>query len=170
VTFRVLATHYMKNYASNGINVPTDTAGQNNGGTATQGAVPSWRFTGSVFYANDPLSIMLTARGLSSGTYLNSNIECTSGCPTSTATNRTVSSNHIAGAVYFDTSFTYKFMHKDTGGADMEAFFNVRNLFNKDPAIVAQGPGGFAYSLNSSNGTLYDVLGRVFRAGVRFKL
>ena len=73
--------------------------------------------------------------------------------------------------MYLDTSFAYKLMTKASGSAtDVEAYLNVRNITNKDPAIVAQGPSGFAYSLNSDNGTFYDVLGRVFRVGVRFKM
>ena len=46
----------------------------------------------------------MTGRGVSSGTILNSNIECTTGCPTSTASNRTINNNHQAGAFYWDTN------------------------------------------------------------------
>ena len=50
-----------------------------------------------------------TARGVSDGAYsLNANIECSSGCPTSTATNQTINDNHIPGAIYFDTSASYQ--------------------------------------------------------------
>ena len=45
VTLRFLATNYIKNYSSNGINPATDTAGQNTGN-----GPPSWRWTASAGY------------------------------------------------------------------------------------------------------------------------
>ena len=72
-----------------------------------------------------------------------------------------------AAARYLDLAATYKF------GEDLqyEAFFNVRNVFNKDPAIIPQGPTGYqSWTNNPVNGSQYDVLGRVFSAGFRFKM
>ena len=119
------------------------------------------------------MTFTLTGRGLSSGIYGASGYgytACTSGCPTSTTTNPTINSNAIEGAFYWDTTISYKFAHMADNGYDAEAFFNVSNLTNKDPAIAAQGPGGFPYAAIPTNPTLYDVLGRTFRAGIRFKL
>ena len=163
LSFRFMATHYIKAYQNTGLSKPTDTAGQNNG----TGAVPNWRWRASAGYTNETVSLSLTARGITSGTYLNSNVECTTGCPISTADNRTVDNNRIAGAVYLDTSMSYKFGVAET---DMEVFFNVKNVLNTEPAVVAPGPGGFTYEAPAANATLYDTLGRVFRAGVRFRM
>ena len=124
----------------------------------------------SASYTLDPIDLALTARGISSGTYNNSWIECSSGCPVSTVDNPTTDLNHIDGAVYWDFNIAYKFMHKAENGTDMEAFLNIKNLTNKDPAIVAQGPSGTSFTAAPANPSLYDVLGRVFRAGVRFKM
>ena len=52
----------------------------------------------------------------------------------------------------------------------MDAYLNVRNLMNSDPALVAQGPGGVAFSTPPSNPRYYDSLGRMFRAGIRFRM
>lgn len=163
LTLRVLATNFLKNYSSNGINTPTDTAGQNTGS-----GPPDWRWNSSVSYVNERVTMSLTARGISSGVYLNSNIECTSDCPVSTADNRTVDNNHISGAIYLDASFAYKFPVIDRMAS--EVYFNVRNLTNKDPAIVAPGPGGFAYEAPPANATLYDTLGRTYRVGFRLRM
>jgi outer membrane receptor protein involved in Fe transport len=66
---------------------------------------------------------------------------------------------------------SYKLMHKsDRSPADLEVFFNVKNLFNKDPALVASGPGGFGFDHAGVSEGLYDILGRVYLAGVRFKM
>ena len=163
LTVRFLATNYLKNYSSNGINTPTDTAGQN-----TNSGPPDWRWNGSVNYITEKVAMSLTARGTSSGTYLNSNIVCTAGCPNSNSDHRTVDNNYIAGAVYLDASLAYKF--GSVAGIASEVYLNVSNLTNKDPVIVAPGPGGFAYETPPANATLYDTLGRTYRLGFRVRM
>ena len=165
IALRFLATNYLKNYSSNGITIPYEGAGVN---ASANGAVPTWRWTASGAYSTESINFSLTARGTSAGVYNNSNVQCTSGCPVSNGNNRTVDTNYIAGAVYWDTSVAYKFMAGETGNAEL--FLNVRNLTNKDPVVVAPGPGGFTYEAAPYNGALYDALGRTFRAGVRFKM
>ncbi len=59
----------------------------------------------------------------------------------STADNRTVDNDRISGAVYLDASLTYKFSSVENVAS--EVYLNVRNLTNKDPVVVAPGPGGF---------------------------
>ena len=165
LAFRFLATNYIKDYSNNGITAPQDVAGQN-----SNNGVPSWRWTASAAYDLDPVNVMVSARGVSGGTFNNAYVVCTSACPASTSIAPTYSYNHVSGAVYFDTSFTYKFAHKDQGGLDAEAYLNIRDITNKGAVIVAQGPGGFNYANPDTNAALYDVLGRVFRAGIRFKM
>ena len=163
LALRMMATKFLKNYSSNGINPPTDSVGQNSGS-----GPPNWRWRGSATYTNESFNLGLIARGVSSGVYSNLNIECTSGCPVATSRNPTTNNNHIDGAVYWDTSFTYKFNVVED--VQMETFLNIKNIMNTDPVISAPGPGGFAYEAAPANGNLYDTLGRVFRAGVRFKM
>ena len=158
-----LATRYLKNYTNDGFNPPTDDVGQNSGANP-----PKWRYTVTAQYDNDPWRASLTARGLSAGTYNNSYIECKTGCPLSTPDHRTIDNNHIAGALYGDASVTYKLSIGDAGQA--EAFLNVRNLLNSDPAVAARAVTGNNFFEPLTNLSDYDVLGRVFRAGVRFKM
>jgi iron complex outermembrane receptor protein len=54
IALRVLASHYIKNYEDNGIVLPTDTAGQNDGDET-----PSWTYRISATYSNDPLALSL---------------------------------------------------------------------------------------------------------------
>lgn len=164
LTFRGLASRYLKNYINNNIAPPTDTAGQNAGG-----GPPDWRWSASINYQNDPISLTFLARGVSAGVYDNSWIECTSGCPTSTAANRTININHLDGATYFDLSMSYTFLAGQDDSATIETFLNIRNIFNTDPVIVA-GIGNFAADITVSNPLNYDQNGRVFRAGIRFKM
>ncbi|MHB1205451.1 MAG: TonB-dependent receptor plug domain-containing protein [Rhodospirillaceae bacterium] len=171
VTLRALATRYLKSYASNGVNPPTDAVGTNDFLAQAPLAVPRWRFTGSVAYSNDPMSFTLTGRGVSAGVYDTRYVQCTSGCPASSVDHRTINDNHIDGALYFDAAMSYKFGHKDTTGVDLEAFLTVTNLFDKDPPVVgANQVFGIAWVVPGNNPVLYDSLGRVFRAGIRFKM
>ncbi|WP_425409850.1 TonB-dependent receptor plug domain-containing protein [Hyphococcus sp.] len=162
ISLRAFATHYLKNLTDNGIDPPFDSVGENDGN-----GPPDWTYRASATYTNDALTVNLTGRGLSSGVYDNDWIECTSGCPTSNSIARTTNNNQIDGALYFDASVAYKLL---LGNSEAEVFLSVRNLTNKDPAVVAPGPTGLAFAVPPTNPTLYDQLGRVFRAGLRFQM
>jgi len=165
LSLRFMATHYISRTEGNGLSPVIEFAGQN---TFTSSiSTPDWRWRGQVGYSNDMFDVNIVARGVSSGVYLNSNVECLTGCPVSTVNKRTQDNNQIAGAVYFDTAFTYKFA---VSASDMEAYFNVKNVFDKDPPVVAPGPGGFTYEAAPANPVLYDTLGRTFRVGLRFRM
>ena len=111
------------------------------------------------------MTLTLTARGVSAGVYDNSFIECVSNCPVSTVKNRTINENDFAGAFYMDFSANYSFM---VGPAQAEAFFAVKNLANRDPVLIGNGPtGNNTDAYPQTNRGLYDVFGRTFRLGVR---
>ena len=165
-------TVYLKSYQDNTINKPNDVAGQNVGGQ------PDWRLTLNASYTLDPIRVGFTARGVSSGTNNNSWIVCSAGtCPLSTTDNRTLSStlggtlggraNHVPGRFYFDMSTSYKFAMGEE--AEGEAFLNIKNIANSDPVVIPIQTGT-PHSSHTINSSLYDVFGRVFRAGVRFKM
>ncbi len=157
------ATLYLRNYTNPGFPgaVLTNTVGQNTGG-----GPPDWRLSSTLSYALDPFNVSLTMRQMSSGTYNNNYIVCTTGCPTSTPQNETATYNHIDGFRYFDVGFNYRFGVGDD--LTMDAFLNVRNIMNTDPAQVAFI--SIPYIVSTANAGLYDVQGRIFRAGVRFKM
>ncbi len=48
---------------------------------------------------------------------------------------------------------------------EVQTFFNVRNLTNKDPVIVAGGPSGLPYDTVTTNPANYDSLGSSVPAG-----
>ena len=159
---RMFATHYITSILNNGVNMPVDIAGQNEGSSADSG-LPNWRWHGSITYDADPLTVALGIRGVSAGAIGNQFIQCASGCPVSTIARPTINDNHIDGATYFDASVAYAAL------PGLEVFLNVRNLANADPARVPR-INGTPYGYAQTNPGMYDVLGRVFRAGVRFSL
>jgi outer membrane receptor protein involved in Fe transport len=166
LTLRAMATRYIKQLRDTGTGVGIiNTIGSTVGAGA---GVRKWKYTISAAYDFDAFRANLTARGFSSGVYNAANIECVTGCPVSTAANPTQNINYLPGATYFDLTLRYQFLQSDSGEADI--FFNVRNIMDKNPAIVAQGPAGTAHSTMPCSANLYDCLGRVFRAGIQFKM
>jgi hypothetical protein len=143
------------------VSPPVNSAGQN-----SAGGTPNWIYRATASYDIDAFKVSLTGRGVSSGVYSTAFVTCTSACPASTVFNRTIDSNHIAGAFYVDTNISYEIGDKYR----TQVFFTVTNLLNKDPAIVAEGPGGGAHIDPSTNTGLYDFLGRTFRVGVHVAL
>jgi outer membrane receptor protein involved in Fe transport len=163
LTVRLFATHYLENYTNNGLipAVDPETVGENSEYSTSD--TPSWKYFGSVIYDRGPTILALTARGLSAGVYNNSYIQCATDCPTSTNRHVTTDDNHIPGAFYLDTALSYKV----TGATTV--FLTVENLLDRDPPQVAatQNIGNAPKGINQ---TLYDVIGRTFRFGVRVRM
>lgn len=65
-----------------------------------------------------------------------------------------ISNNNISAVTYFDMGLRYKL----PTAKNIVVFFNIDNLFDRDPPLPANGS---AY---------YDLLGRTFKGGVRFAL
>ena len=120
------------------------------------------RYLLSATYNYEPVSLTLTARGIGSGKYNNSFIECASACPTATAEHPTINNNHIEGVTYFDLALNYKIL-----GDRAEAFFVAENVLDQDPPLIA-GSRSNGFYAGQGNTKFYDRLGRMLRAGVRF--
>jgi hypothetical protein len=85
-----------------------------------------------------------------------------------TANNPTIDNNHAPGAFYLDTSFNYVFTLGE--GTRLQTFLNIKNLLDKDPGYIPQRGFGLPYNGFPTANGLYDTLGRVFRAGVKFQM
>ncbi len=160
LSLRAQATHYLENVTDDGV-THIDLAGANSGST------PDWIYRLTATYKVDDWSFTGTARGVSAGVVSNAYTQCTSGCPASVSPYYTINDNHIDGATYFDLSVSYSFK---VNKADSEAYVSIRNLFNKDPVLTSNpnnlGAENTVGYLQTNRG-LYDVLGRVFRVGLR---
>jgi iron complex outermembrane recepter protein len=129
---------------------------------------PQWRLTTTGTYMLQNFTASLSARFQSSGVIDARYIECTSGCPASGAFAKTIEDNDIASRYYIDTSLAYEF---EVASMDVEAFLNVRNLLNRDPEIIPQGPTDFTYVFPLSKGVSgFDLMGRQFLLGVRIRM
>lgn len=149
-TLRALATHVINYITDTGLpgTIPIDSAGSNLGNT------PHWKWLAVQSYDNDKFSLMVQERWFSDGTFANNYVVCSPGsCPVSTANNPTIDQNFMPGAFYLDLGGSVNITKAIT------AYFKVDNVTNHSPARN--------YIFN--NPALYDQIGRVFRAGVRFK-
>ena len=148
LTVRGLATHIIKYVTDTGLpnTIPNDTAGINTGST------PNWKFLAIQTYETDKWSFLVQERWFSDGKYNNNYIECQSSCPAATPQHPTINNNRIKGSFYVDIGGSYKILPKVT------AYFKVDNLLNQSPPYLPGFPSP----------SLYDILGRVYRVGLRF--
>ena len=163
VTLRALASYAIELKTNNGATLTTDAAGQNTGG------LPNWTYRLTAGYdVTSGLGFQIVGRGVSAGVYNNNYIVCATDCPASTADRRTVNTNRIGGAFFLDVNASYDFSIQN---AKAQIFVAIRNLANRDPVLVGNGPtGNNTPAYPQTNRSLYDVLGRVFRMGVRVSL
>ena len=156
--FRGLATRYLEALTDNGFTPAVDAVG----------ADPSkWIYNASLSYVRDRFRLTATGYGFGSGTWSNSEIECTSACPASTTLNPTVADNHRPGAFFMDATADYEVRK------DVHVFISSQNLFDKDP-VQALNPTGAVTPANQPGGLAnvdarWSTLGRTYRAGVRFR-
>ena len=160
---RALINRALTYESNNGIDFTRNQVGENSGANTN---LPKWTYRLSAAYNLDNgFSAEVIGRGISSGTYNNSYVVCTTDCPLSTTDHRTVNTNRIAGSWFFDVNADYKF---GVAGVKANVFFAIRNILNKDPVLVANGPtGDNTEAYPQTNRALNDILGRVFRLGLR---
>ena len=166
LTFRGLVTRILRDYSDNRVNPPIENAGTTN---------PKWKYNATLRYAADPWSAAVSIRGRSAGknntSGANAWVECTTGCPVSNVTNVTINWNHRDSTFYTDLSFNYDITTTEEDGVGVEAFLNISNVLNADPARNWPGPAGSPFfSLTGECGTGSDCQGRVFRTGLRFQM
>jgi outer membrane receptor protein involved in Fe transport len=157
VTLRSLVTHVSKFISTSGVlgTVPHESAGENGG------AIPHWKLYESQTYNTDKWSISLIENYISDGRLNTQYIQCTTGCPLPTVNNPTVNNNVIPGAFYLNVGGTYNI------DDHWQAFFKVDNVLNHNPPAI---PNAAPNTDNGVNPVIYDVIGRMYRLGVRLDL
>jgi outer membrane receptor protein involved in Fe transport len=131
-----------------------DQAGQTGVGVLPRDAV-----TGVQSYNVGNFSLSLSERFISEGIY-NKRYNLP-------GARRDVADNAVPSVLYVNLSASHRW---DMAGGNLELYGNVQNLFDRDPPVT---PGVFDASLsqtgNQVNTGLFDMLGRRFTIGVRFK-
>ncbi|MEQ8312149.1 MAG: TonB-dependent receptor [Sphingopyxis sp.] len=148
LSLRGLITYVDRIRLDDGITV-VDLAGSTEQPTiASIGGQPHWRANVSTTYEAGPARVSLTGRYIGGG---NINNEYTF---------KDLNKLTHEGRLYLDLSAAYDLI--DNGDRKVSLFATVNNLLDKDPPIT--GTGGFA-----TVRSLYDVVGRTYTAGVRFR-
>jgi hypothetical protein len=162
-TLRGLATRYIDNILRTGVPgfIPVNSVGTLGVGTGTNSLTPKWIYRFTATYDTDAYSLTATARGVGSGRYDATGVECQTNCPISTNQFPTYDDNSIDGVTYVDLNATFKF--DAMGDGDGEFFVNVTNLLDTDPILLPET--GLA-----ANTTYSDLLGRAFRVGMRIRM
>ena len=169
MSLRVLGTYVMslETIGSTGVVEGSGVLGGTFGafGSAISTGLSSPKFVSQAFltYNLDPVSALVTARYVGDGVYNNAFASCTAGCPV--GSDYSINDNHIPSNIVFGLYVSYKlFAEKDAN-----VFLGIDNVLNRSPPIIG-GNTMNTYYLGQANSDYYDRIGRMFRAGVRFKL
>ncbi len=148
---RAMVTHVFNLYTLQPSGLYLQTAGANESGP------PKWVYNLSVGYDNETYSGSLSAHGFGKGVHNTTWVQCTSGCPAQTTFSASINDNVTPAVMYLDLNLTY---HLKTGSSfKSDIFFTVENLNNWEPNFPIIGSAGN-----------YSLLGRQFRAGIRFSM
>lgn len=147
VNVRGLATYIDKLATTNGA-ITIDRAGEAGG---NNNGLPHWRFNLSATYANGPLTLFVENRYVGGGNYDN------------TLGPNDINFTKVKSADYTNLSVAVAVLNSERRHVEM--FFNVNNLLDKDPSLAPSN----SFAAFQTNPVLYDVIGRTFSAGVRFR-
>ncbi|WP_420141043.1 TonB-dependent receptor domain-containing protein, partial [Sphingomonas sp.] len=152
-TIRALGTHVRKFIVDSGIAgvAKIDNAGANTGAT------PDWKWLATQTYDSGRFTLTVQERWFSDGVFNNTYVVCQSSCPASTGNYTTVNYNRMKGEFYMDIGASFNITD------NLTLYGKVDNLFDNDPTPSPQTNTGL-----DVNPALYDTLGRIYRAGVRF--
>lgn len=130
-----------------------------NGNTDTVSGVPHLTGVFDITLSADKWLANLQTRLIGSGKFNNAFTE-------GTGSVRTINDNSIPAYAYLSLSAQYNLQ---VGGKELQLFGTINNLLDTDPPALPSGTVGFANE-TSTNPAYYDVIGRAFTLGVRFKL
>lgn len=122
--------------------------------------VPLWKGFFTQNYSDDRCSLTLTERWISDGVFNKMYVECTTACPAPTVAHPTINFNRQDGAFYLDIGGSYNLT------AYAKAYFKIDNMGNVSPPPSPQ-IGAQTYGVNPA---YYDVIGRMYRLGLRLSL
>lgn len=156
LTANLLATHVMTFESSNDVSTlfpnGIDRAGQTGAQFGGPAGLPKWLVNVTLDYEIGGLGLNANARWVSKSKQ-NNGLYGPDDANYNPALTTSITNNDIPAVAYLDLGVRYAF------GADKQftVYFNVDNVFDKDPPLPAPGS---AY---------YDLLGRTYKGGVRFK-
>ena len=113
--------------------------------------MPHWKGSWQVQFDQGPYDAFVQARFIGGGRFDNTLVQGV-----------TIDNNAVPRMIYVDTNFKYTFPDSDGNWA---VFLGINNLFNASPPLDPSTGNNPYYTQTA----LYDVVGRFFRGGVKFK-
>lgn len=113
-------------------------------------STPKWSAVGSVDVSLGRFALYVQERYIGPGKFDN------------TLTTSDIDVNHVPAIWYTDATINFNLSQN----GDVKLFGTVNNLFDQDPPAI---PGYLIVGSSLGNRVLYDVFGRAFTAGLRFK-
>lgn len=141
--FRSVLTYTDKRVTSTPGGTTIDTAGQVAGA-----GTPHWRSSTTIGYSNGPLNLRALFNYVGEGTIDN------------TFGPLDISDNQYPAYVYVDLSAQYDLTER------LQLYAKVENLLDKDPPII---PNNTIVIASTSAANFYDLLGRTYAVGVRYR-
>jgi outer membrane receptor protein involved in Fe transport len=136
-----------------------ETVGQVSEVNRTPG-VPHWTGNADISYSDDHLTLGVQGRLIGSGVFSNL-------YTTGAGEANTVSRNEVPAYAYFNL---YGSFNVPIGNDRQVQFFGtINNILDQDPPFLPSGAAGGTRE-TSTNPVFYDVIGRYFRFGVRFRI
>lgn len=146
---RMFANYVEKFRTFDGVGAPVDTAG------SLVNQQPHWTAQALWFAAMGPYQLTITNRYVGGGVYSAAfEPEHPSFVPNA------IEDNDVGSTVYTHLNLKYEF---EALGSDAELFLNVNNVFDTKP------PYGFAFNYGLTASPMYDVIGRMFKVGLRLR-
>ena len=115
----------------------------------------NWKLQETQSYQTDAWGINLTERWYSGGVFANRNaVVCAPGtCPASSVQSPTYNFDKVDAILYLDVGANWSVSDKT------QLYAKIDNVANTPPPDTGS---------QNANNTLYDVIGRMYRVGVRF--
>jgi iron complex outermembrane receptor protein len=155
VAVRLYATDLMKNATLTQFGTYDEWAGQ----VGTGRSLPKQKYTANVTYNDGPYSLFVQGRYIAKGILDHTLTQSSVAIPGV----QTINDNQIGGIFYMDLNLTYSVPVP----GDLNVYGEVTNLLDRAPPTTAAAFGRTgAVSLNPQ---LYDVIGRRYVLGVRYK-
>ncbi|UAJ08927.1 TonB-dependent receptor domain-containing protein [Glacieibacterium megasporae] len=157
VNLNLLATHVLTFKSSTDVSTlfpnGIDRAGQTGAAFGGPAGLPKWLLNLTLDYEVGALGFNGNVRYVSPS-YQNNGLFGPDQAGYNPALATSITDNHIHAAAYLDIGLRYKL----PTSKNIVVYFNIDNLFDRDPPLPATGS---AY---------YDLLGRTFKGGIRFAL
>jgi len=155
VALRVLGT-VVDDLIINGV----DQADMNGSAVSQPSGLPRYIINGYLTYSSDLFDAQLQVRHISAGSY-NTSLVGPQDESYDPALSNSINDNRIGAWTYVNLNASVDIW--TDGPRNIELYGAIANLFDKDPPVDAPS------SFGPTNNVLYDVVGRTYRMGVRFR-